>query len=239
MLIDKLTQAVTPKNRAAAKIVHLHPTTPGETFTPQSTAAADLDRQQWRLLVRNTRNGNTQNVDGEGFNEKEKSKLTPQKLAEMSRGQLGKVNRNTLTDLHLEMGRDLFNETNLADDRHYGSKNAQRTAYTEALGRIVRIHGDSPVGEEAAAMLADCLSKVARVETRETKRTGPSQVAKNEKYGFAGGSALFHHLVRKPGSVAGSEEILQALHDTKLNTVSPKHKPRPDRPDGRPPQQIA
>ena len=156
---------------------------------------------------------------GAGFTEKEKSKLTPQTLAEMSPGQLRRVTRDTLTDLHLEMGRELFDETNLTDDRHYGMKNAQRHDYTEALGRIVRLHGDSPVGQEAASMLAECLASMSRVESTESERNGPSSVAKDEKYGFAGGGQLFRHLSLFPGSMGGSQETLQTLHDSKLSTT--------------------
>lgn len=155
----------------------------------------------------------------DGFTENEKSKLTPQTLAEMSSGQLRRVTRDTLTDLHLEMGRELFDETNLTDDRHYGLKNAQRHDYTEALGRIVRLHGDSPVGQEAASMLAECLSRMSRVESTESERNGPSPVAEHEKYGFAGGGQLFRHLSLFPGSMGGSQETLQTLHDTKLSTT--------------------
>lgn len=200
-----------------------------ESYSPQSLAPADLDRQQWRLLVKNVRTGSTPK-EGKGFTKDETAKLTPLSLAKMSKGQLSSVNRETLTNLHLEFGRELFNETSLTDDRHYGSKNSKRSSYTEALGRIVRIHGDSPVGQEAASMLADSLDKIGRVEKREFKRTGGSIQAKNEKYGFSGGAQLFHHLSMNPGLMAGSEDVLQTLHDTKLNTVGPKHTPNKDTP---------
>ena len=114
---------------------------------------------------------------------------------------------------------NVIDETNLNGDRNYGSKNEQRAAYTETLGRIISIHGNSPVGQEAAYLMSDYLSRMARVETKAVLKNGPSVQACEEKYGFKGGDTLFGFLASHPAAVPGSDEILQTLRDTRLNTV--------------------
>lgn len=193
-----------------------------DTFVSQPREEMASDLQKWKQAIRTLRPRKTpEKVSrvGEGFNEKEKSKLTPQKLADMSREQLTSVNLDTLSDLHLQFGRELFDETNLNGDRNYGSKNEQRAAYTETLGRIISIHGNSPVGQEAAYLMSDYLSRMARVETKAVLKNGPSVQACEEKYGFKGGDTLFGFLASHPAAVPGSDEILQTLRDTRLNTV--------------------
>ena len=191
-----------------------------DTFAPQSCGELESDLRRWKQALRNVTTGQTPTpVSSEGFKEEEKSKLTPQKLADMSRDQLTSVNLDTLSDLHLQFGRELFDETNLNGDRNYGSKNEQRANYTETLGRIISIHGNSPVGQEAAYMMSDYLSRMARVEKEAVLKNGPSVQACEQKYGFKGGDTLFGFLASHPAAVPGSDEILQTLRDTKLNTV--------------------
>lgn len=200
---------------------------PREVYSPVTVSAADADRQSWKLSLSNFRQRNETKLAG-GLKKKDKEKLTPKKLAKMSPNELKSVSSEDLTTFHLQFGRELFNETNLADDRDYGSKNDKRAAFTEGLGKIVRTHGDSPVGQEAASMLADYLQCMGRVEKEEFAKSGHSAVAKDKKYGFHGGAQLFRHLALNPGLQGGTEETLQTLHDTKLNRVSPQHKSRPN-----------
>lgn len=196
--------------------------TPVDTFVSEPLGETVSDLKRWKQALKAFRPQTAPQRDsraGEGFTEKEKSKLTPQKLAAMSREQLTSVNLETLSDLHLQFGRELFDETNLYGDRHYGSKNEQRAAYTETLGRIISIHGNNPVGQEAAYLMSDYLGRLARVETKAVVKNGPSVQACEQKYGFKGGDTLFGFLASHPAAVPGSDEILKTLRDTKLNTV--------------------